>query len=99
MSWKLYATIGEGSTFSKTENGYERNQIIHIHSAFTQNRENFELNSPEDFNKLVADHPRVSRVMYYLGSYPRRGTSLEKSEKWIKKLFKDQAKINQQNKI
>lgn len=94
MAWNIYATIGDGSTFSKTGEGYIRNQTIHLSSAKTQSRTNFELNSPEDFQRLVSDHPRINHVMFYLGSYPRRGTSLEKSEKWIKKLFKDKERIN-----
>lgn len=94
MTWKLYATIGEGSTYSKSEQGFQKNQTIHISSAQTQNRENFELNSLEDFRELISSNPRVTHVMYYLGSYPQRGTSLDSSEKWIKKLFRDKDRIN-----
>ena len=94
--WKLYANVGEGSDVKSTENGFERNQIVHISSAITVGKENIEINTLDDFQKILSDNPRINHVMYYFGSYPRRGTSIEKSEKWIKKLIRDKAKINQQ---
>ena len=96
QDWQLYATIGEGSTFSKTENGHERNLTVHISPARTLNRENIEINSAEDFQKILDDNPRITWVMFYIGSYPRRGTEVGKSEKWIKTLFRDKKRIDEQ---
>ena len=96
QDWQLYATIGEGSTFTKTENGHERDLTVHISSARTINRENIEINSLEDFQQILEKNPHVNHVMYYIGGYPRRGTKIENSGKWIKKLLRDKERINQQ---
>lgn len=96
QEWKIYATIGEGSTFSKTTAGYERDLTVHLSTARTLNRENIEINALDDFQKIIADNPRINHVMYYVGGYPRRGTNVEKSEKWINKLLRDKKRINAQ---
>ncbi|MBS3915570.1 MAG: hypothetical protein KG003_13835 [Bacteroidetes bacterium] len=94
MEWKLYANVKDASSMHKTETGWERDQTIHISSAKTLGWENIEINSMEDFEKLLSENPKVNHVMYYFGWCPRRGTDPEKAIKWVKKLLKTKDEIN-----
>ncbi len=89
MNGKLYANISDGTGLVKTETGWQTPQTMHIASAKTQSC--VEINSLEDFQKLIADNPKVSHVMYYIEGCPRRGTNVEKSLAWVKKLLKTKA--------
>ena len=101
--WQLWATISELPAYIKSEvyNGYESTtvQILHISSAFTQTKTNHEINSIEDYEKILSDNPKIDRVMFYFGWCPRRAVVLEKAQKWVKKLLKDKARINKEREM